>query len=119
MTASKIPPRLRRNSTEIIPYPLSPVSPDISSKDYLYLTNSKNNKSDIKGHGNAWARDIHGRRMLVRTPESTYDDIISGFAKNEAWGRYHTAMDPEAQNQAMRQLNAQNIKYYDWAYHGT
>ncbi|KAJ9659802.1 hypothetical protein H2198_002871 [Neophaeococcomyces mojaviensis] len=82
--------------------------------DYQLVSRGQSQK--VSG-GNTWARDTYGRRYLVRTPNSSYDDILSGYAKNEAWGRYSAVLDPRAQAQATQQLAAQNIVYYDWAYH--
>lgn len=51
----------------------------------------------------------------IRTDRSNFDDIRTGYYRNEYLGWYRECTDPGAQGRAMDELGRQGIWWRDWA----
>lgn len=52
-----------------------------------------------------------------RNSRSDYDDILTGYQRNEDLGWYKDVIDMNSQEKAMREYNRNGVAHYDWAYH--
>lgn len=52
-----------------------------------------------------------------RTNDCTKDDILTGYARNEALGWYKEEADSSSSRRAMNSLGNHRVAHYDWAYH--
>lgn len=52
-----------------------------------------------------------------RNSRSDYDDILTGYQRNEDLGWYKEVVDPNGQKRATQDLNSNGVACYDWAYH--
>lgn len=53
-----------------------------------------------------------------RRSQAEYDDVLTGYQRNEDLGWYREATDSMAQRNAVRMLEREGIEHYDWQYHG-
>ena len=67
-------------------------------------------QSQIQGNGYPAFR-------FSRTEDSSEDDIMSGYAKNQALGWYKEEEDPSSSKRAKDSLSRHGVAHHDWAYH--
>lgn len=52
-----------------------------------------------------------------RRSQASFDDVLTGYLRNDNLGWYKEATDPAAQQNATETLKAEGIDHYDWQYH--